>query len=226
MGRLEGSLEESLGQSAALGNFSEPDQSWTHFGNVPVAATSSAHDGLVLLTLDQKASVGMHVVAKLANRAVVQLVVVGEDGPARERREVHVFGGVGALGARRDVGSSCGSCGLHRRLGAMLELRGVQADQVIRPGDSLTVPALLGHGIVAPVQQVARTGADWLRAGHPQLAAEGASTLPCGDIELTWGYYSSVLRHLAGSHTSVEKQLVGSVSPGGGHRGNTVVVGV
>ena len=82
LGRLEGSMEESLGQSAALGNFSEPDQSWTHFRNVPEAATSSAHDGLVLGALDQKASVGMDVVPERTNLPAEELVVVLEEGPA------------------------------------------------------------------------------------------------------------------------------------------------
>ena len=82
LGCIEGSCEESLGQSAALGNFSEPDQSWTHFRNVPVAATSSAHDGLVLGALDQKASVGMDVVPEITNLPAEELVVVLEEGPA------------------------------------------------------------------------------------------------------------------------------------------------
>ena len=67
LGCVEGFGEESLGQSAALGNFSEPDQSWTHFGMVPVAAASSAYDILLPGTLNQKASMAMYRVPDIAN---------------------------------------------------------------------------------------------------------------------------------------------------------------
>ena len=138
MGRLEGSLEESLGQSAALGNFSEPDQSWTHFRNVPEAATSSAHDGLVLGALDQKASVGMDVVPEMTNLPAEELVVVLEEGPACEGHKERVL--VLLVGAthRRVVGS-CRCVWLS--LVALASLIVVQVEQVVLPGDSHTVPA-------------------------------------------------------------------------------------
>ena len=105
LGCLEGSCEESLGQSAALGNFFEPAQSWTHSGNVPVAATSSAHDLLVLGTLDQKASVGMDVQPNLANLLAEEPVVVLEEGPGRERPEEVEFALVCGVRQQRVVGS-------------------------------------------------------------------------------------------------------------------------
>ena len=220
LGRLEGSMEESLGQSAALGNFSEPDQSWTHFGNVPVAATSSAHDGLVLSTLDQKASVGMHVAPKVGDLGVVHLVVVVEDGPACERRKELVFLGLRAAITQRDVASSCGPRGLLRHMGALCELTGVQAGQVIRPGDDLTVLALPGIGIVAPEQQA---GGGWLRGAELHLAAEGVSNLQSIGIEPIRGYYHAARGHLTGTHTSVQERLIDSLGSVGGARASAGV---
>lgn len=104
LGRVESSSEESLGQSGARGNFSEPDQSWAHSGNVPEAATSSTYDGLVLGTLDQKASVGMHVDPKIAHIGFVELYVVHEDGPAPERSEELVLAVLMGANQMRVVG--------------------------------------------------------------------------------------------------------------------------
>lgn len=111
LGVIEGFSEESLGQSAARGNFSEPDQSWTHFGSVPVAATSSAYDGLVLGTLDQKASVGVYVLLGGNRPAVVLLMVVPEEGPVAERNEERLLGLLGGCTTHRVAGGCCGWLG-------------------------------------------------------------------------------------------------------------------
>ena len=108
LGFTEGETEESLGQSAALGNFSEPDQSWTHSGSVPVAATSSAYDGLVLGTLDQKASVGVYVLLGVDLVVVVLLTVVLEEGPVAERHEERVLVLAGGCTTHRVAGACCG----------------------------------------------------------------------------------------------------------------------
>lgn len=201
-------MEESLGQSAALGNFFEPDQSWTHFGNVPVAATSSTHDAHVLGALDQEASVAMHIVTNVADLGVVQLVVVGEEGPGQERREELIFGGVCLPPAQRDVAGSCGCRGLLWGTGALSELRGVHASQVIIAGESLAVPALPGLAIVAPVQQAPRAGVRRCRAHVHVPAAEGVSSSPRDESKLRWGHDVAGRVEVASACTSWQRRLV------------------